>query len=274
MFLILTSMCSGYMIYIITMNRIELNDSLSVRFSKALKNDGLSLVYQPIYRIHGENISGFEVLLRWTDDRLGDIGPDVFIPISEKEGFQEEVTMYVLNHAIREFIHVVIKNKIFLSININARDLDSTHFRNEIIALISEYSIPFGTLMLEITERQSGNFEDMKNHIKSYKEYGIKFAIDDFGTGYSNLNIISALDVDEIKIDKSLTDAIGTESLSYDLLPGLYEMFRNRSDRIVFEGVETLEQVNYLKEFWPQSSAQGWYYSRALPSEKAAEMIC
>ncbi|MCH4716499.1 EAL domain-containing protein, partial [Escherichia coli] len=128
--------------------------------------------------------------------------------------------------------------------------------------------------LLEITERQGGDFEEMKEHIDFYKKHGVRFAIDDFGTGYSNLNLITALDVDEIKIDKSLTDAIGTESLSYNLLPGLYEMFRNISDKIVFEGVETQEQVNYLKKFWPQSSAQGWYYSRALTLAEATELIC
>ncbi|MEH5906373.1 EAL domain-containing protein, partial [Klebsiella pneumoniae] len=91
-------------------------------------------------------------------------------------------------------------------------------------------------------------------------------------TGYSNLNLVTALDVDEIKIDKSLTSAIGTESLRYDLLPGLHEMFRSIADKIVFEGVETQEQVNYLKTFWPQSYAQGWYYSRALPLEEAKKL--
>ena len=88
----------------------------------------------------------------------------------------------------------------------------------------------------------------------------------------SGLPSITALDVDEIKIDKSLTSAIGTESLRYDLLPGLHEMFRSIADKIVFEGVETQEQVNYLKTFWPQSYAQGWYYSRALPLEEARKL--
>lgn len=267
------SVISGLMIYIIIMNRTELNSSLSLRFVKALRNNELSLVYQPIFRINGGNLCGFEALLRWKDDRLGNIGPDVFIPLSEKLGLQEDVTLYVINHAIREFIHTAMQEKIFLSVNINASDLDSRRFRDTLIALISEYHIPSGTILLEITERQGGDFKDMKAHIEKYKEHGVRFAIDDFGTGYSNLNIFTALDVDEIKIDKSLTDAIGTESLSYNLLPGLHEMFRNISDKIVFEGVETQEQVNYLKKFWPQSCAQGWYYSRALPLAEAAELI-
>ncbi len=271
--MIVASLMSGLMIYIIIMNRAELNSSLTIRFLKALRSQGLSMVYQPIYRISIGNICGFEALLRWKDEILGDIGPDVFIPLSERLGMQEEVTLYVINHAIREFIHTAIQNSVFLSVNINASDLDSRKFRDTLIALISEYNIPSGTILLEINERQGGDFEDMKTHIKNYKEHGVRFAIDDFGTGYSNLNLITVLDVDEIKIDKSLTDAIGTESLSYNLLPGLHEMFRNISDKIVFEGVEKQEQVNYLKRLWPQSSAQGWYYSRALIVDEATELI-
>ncbi|UBH69982.1 EAL domain-containing protein [Leclercia adecarboxylata] len=273
MLLVATSLISGLMIYIIIINRSELNSSLSVKFLKALRSEGLSLVYQPIYRINSGKICGFEALLRWKDERLGDIGPDVFIPLSERQGVQEEVTLYVISHAIREFIHTAMQNRIFLSVNVNASDLDSRKFKDTLIALISEYNIPSETILLEITERQGGDFEDMKVHIKNYKEHGVRFAIDDFGTGYSSLNLITALDVDEIKIDKSLTDAIGTESMSYNLLPGLHEMFRNISDKIVFEGVETQEQVNYLKTFWPQSSVQGWYYSRALIADEAAELI-
>lgn len=273
MLLISASLLSGLMIYIIIMNRAELNSSLSIRFVKALKNEGLFLVYQPIYRIEDGNISGFEALLRWKDERLGDIGPDVFIPLSEREGVQEDVTLFVISHAIREFIHIATQKKIFLSVNINPSDLDSKKFRNTLLGLISEYNIPFNTILLEITERQGGDFEGMKTHIDKYKKHGVRFAIDDFGTGYSNLNLVTALDVDEIKIDKSLTSAIGTESLRYDLLPGLHEMFRSVADKIVFEGVETQEQVNYLKTFWPQSGAQGWYYSRALPLEEATKLL-
>ncbi|HBQ3761092.1 TPA: EAL domain-containing protein [Klebsiella pneumoniae] len=272
MLLVTVSLLSGLMIYIIIMNRAELNSSLSARFVKALKNEALSLVYQPIYRIEDGQICGFEALLRWKDERLGNISPEVFIPLSEREGLQEDVTLFVINHAIREFIHTAIQNEIFLSVNINPSDLDSEKFRDKLLGLISEYNIPYKTILLEITERQGGDFEGMKIHIDKYKNHGVRFAIDDFGTGYSNLNLVTALDVDEIKIDKSLTSAIGTESLRYDLLPGLHEMFRSIADKIVFEGVETQEQVNYLKTFWPQSYAQGWYYSRALPLEEAKKL--
>ncbi|MEC4646532.1 EAL domain-containing protein, partial [Klebsiella pneumoniae] len=110
------------MIYIIIMNRAELNSSLSARFVKALKNEALSLVYQPIYRIEDGRICGFEALLRWKDETLGNISPDVFIPLSEREGLQEDVTLFVINHAIREFIHTAIQNEIFLSVNINPSD--------------------------------------------------------------------------------------------------------------------------------------------------------
>lgn len=273
MLLVSVSLLTSTLIYIFIMNRLKLNTSLALRFVKALKNESLSLVYQPIYRIKGGQICGFEALLRWKDEKLGDISPDVFIPLSQREGLQEDVTLYVISHAIREFIPTAIQNGMFLSLNINPSDLDSKQFRNTLLGLIDEYNIPFKTILLEITERQGGDFEGMKIHIEKYKNHGVRFAIDDFGTGYSNLNLVTALDVDEIKIDKSLTSAIGTESLRYDLLPGLHEMFRTIADKIVFEGVETQEQVNYLMMFWPQSSTQGWFYSKALPLEDVKKLL-
>ncbi len=158
MLLVTVSLLSGLMIYIIIMNRAELNSSLSARFVKALKNEALSLVYQPIYRIEDGQICGFEALLRWKDERLGNISPEVFIPLSEREGLQEDVTLFVINHAIREFIHTAIQNEIFLSVNINPSDLDSEKFRDKLLGLISEYNIPYKTILLEITERQGGDF--------------------------------------------------------------------------------------------------------------------
>ncbi len=233
----------------------------------------MSLVYQPIYKIEDESIIGFETLLRWNDERLGAIGPDVFIPLSEKAGLQEDVSIYVLTHSIQEFIHVAITHNLFLSININVSDLNSERFSSTLISLVNKYNIPEGILLLEITERQSGNVEDMREYINKYKRFGVRFAIDDFGTAYSNLNLVAALDVDEIKIDKCLTDSIGTSSVNYEILPGLREMFRNISEKVVFEGMETQTQINYLKEFWSKSSAQGWYYSKAVHLEDAIILI-
>ena len=271
--LLLMSAISGTMIFIIIMSRKELNDSLSTRFLRALRTNGLSLVYQPIYKIEDESIIGFETLLRWNDERLGAIGPDVFIPLSEKAGLQEDVSIYVLTHSIQEFIHVAITHNLFLSININVSDLNSERFSSTLISLVKKYNIPEGILLLEITERQSGNVEDMRGYINKYKRFGVRFAIDDFGTAYSNLNLVAALDVDEIKIDKCLTDSIGTSSVNYEILPGLREMFRNISEKVVFEGMETQTQINYLKEFWSKSSAQGWYYSKAVHLEDAIILI-
>jgi sensor c-di-GMP phosphodiesterase-like protein len=242
-------------------------------FAKALQQDGLSLVYQPIFKIKDESICGFETLLRWNDDRLGSIGPDVFIPLSETDGLQEEVTLYVLKHAIHDFIHVAIQYNIFLSININVSDLHSERFSSTLINLIQDYQIPNGLILLEISERHGGNLEDMKLFIEKYKLIGVRFAIDDFGTGHSNLNLISALEIDEIKIDKCFTDTIGTTSFRKNILPGLQTMFKHISEKIIFEGVETQIQVEYLKEFWPGSCIQGWYYSKALGFPEAVKLI-
>lgn len=251
---------------------IRNNNSISKRFAKSLRNSNLPLVYQPIYKIHDDHICGVEVLLRWKDKKLGHVSPDIFISLS-RNNIQSDISLYVLSHSVRDFIHYAILYNIFLSININTSDLFSEKFKETLFSLIEEYDIPSGIILLEITERESEDIERMREQIRIYKRYGIKFAIDDFGAGYSNLNLVSALDVDEIKFDKSLTDAIDTESPNGDILLGLHRMFRNISNKIVFEGVETERQVNYLKKLWPECSVQGWYYSKALPLDDIIKII-
>ncbi|HDT4645600.1 TPA: EAL domain-containing protein, partial [Citrobacter freundii] len=98
-------------------------------------------------------------------------------------------------------------------------------------------------------------------------------AIDDFGTGYSNLNWLSNLQIDEVKIDKSITDSIGELSVNNNVLSGLMEIFKDITHKVVFEGVETSTQVKYLTEMFPECCVQGWYYSKPLSIDKLTKLI-
>ncbi len=263
-FLVFVSLVTGILLSIIINGSINKSLSLSTRLREAVRMKKLDIVYQPIYKLCTRNIIGVEALLRWRDDKLGPIGPDVFIPIAEKHNFIGDITLYVLKKTVHEFVEHAKKNNIFLSININSSDLLSTRFKNELFSLIRKHHIPHGIIMLEITERQSANLGALQECIKLYKDEGVMFALDDFGTGYSNLNWLSKLSVDEIKIDKSLTDSIGTESINKKILPGLVEMFKNLSEQIVFEGVETQSQIDFLAQKLPCCAVQGWYFSKAV----------
>jgi len=237
---------------------------LLARLERAIENKDLHFVYQPLYRVKDKNIIGLEVLLRWHDKTVGNIGPDIFIPLAEENGLINKISLYVVEHAIRECGAVLKEKNLTLSINVSCSDICSQTFYHRLVDTLYEEDVAGKHILLEITERQSGHIEEIMQSIALYKEHGVLFALDDFGTGYSNLKWLSMLDVDEIKIDKSITDSIGTQSINRHILPGLIAMFKDMPRMIVFEGVENEAQHLFLQKNLPDSCAQGWYFSKAL----------
>lgn len=264
-FLFSLSFIIGFLIGTLYINNLSHKQSLLTRLENAILNRELHFVYQPIYRVKDRKITGVEVLLRWTDPQIGYIGPDIFIPLAEKNGLINKISQYVVEHAIRECALLLLNNNITLSINVNCSDICSAEFREKLLSTLKKENVAGESIILEITERQSSGTDDIKQAMDFFKDTGVMFALDDFGTGYSNLNWLSLLDVDEIKIDKSLTDSIGTESINKHILPGLIEMFKKIPKIVVFEGVETEMQYQFLKENVPECCAQGWYFAKAVP---------
>ncbi|SCB97846.1 sensor c-di-GMP phosphodiesterase, contains CSS-motif sensor and EAL domain [Kosakonia oryzendophytica] len=263
-FLLSISLVIGLLVSALIINNLEKNQSLLSRLEYAIDHRKLHFVYQPIYRVKNNSLIGIEALIRWNDDKVGNIGPDIFIPLAEQNGLINKIGLYVVENSIKECASILQEHAITLSINVSCSDICSELFRQTLVNTMQKEGISGGSLMLEITERQSASIEEIKQSVEFYQSQGILFALDDFGTGYSNLSWLSLLDVDEIKIDKSLTDSIGTESINKHILPGLIGMFRNMPRIVVFEGVENELQYQFLKENLPECCAQGWYFSRAV----------
>ncbi|NUL35224.1 EAL domain-containing protein [Kosakonia sacchari] len=257
---------------LISKNQHE-NQSLLTRLENAIINKELHFVYQPLYRVKDKSIIGVEVLLRWNDKQMGNIGPDIFIPLAEENGLINKISLYVVEHAIKECGAALREKDITLSINVSCSDICSKTFYQRLIDTLQQEGVAGKHIMLEITERQSGRIEDIMQSICLYKEHGVLFALDDFGTGYSNLKWLSMLDVDEIKIDKSITDSIGTQSINRHILPGLIAMFKDMPRTIVFEGVENEAQHLFLQGNLPESCAQGWYFSKALAFSEIENLL-
>lgn len=264
MLLFASSIVAGVLNGTLYINNSEKKQSLLSRLKNAIENKELHLVYQPIYKVKDLRVVGIEALLRWTDHQIGNIGPDIFIPLAEKNGLINKIGLYVVEHAIRECAPVLHRGELTLSINVNCSDICDENFRTKLLSTIKNENISGESIIIEITERQNSDIDDLKKSMAFFKNEGIQFALDDFGTGYSNLNWLSFLDVDEIKIDKSLTDSIGSESANNYILPGLIGMFNNIPKLVVFEGVETEMQYRFLVEKVPECCAQGWYFSKAV----------
>lgn len=178
-----------------------------------------------------------------------------------------------MEHSLAEFAPILHQHNITLSINVNCSDICDDTFRARLFTILEREKIPGNLIMLEITERQNASIGDIKKAMLAYKDSGIRFALDDFGTGYSNLNWLSLLYVDEIKIDKFVIDYIGTESLVTPVLSGLIGMLNKIQKLVVFEGVETETQYRFLLENVPGCCVQGWYFSKPLKFEEIHSLI-
>lgn len=273
--LISVSIIIGFLNSALYISITEKNQSLLSRFEDAILKEKFHFVYQPIYNVEARSVIGAEALIRWNDDHMGNIGPDIFIPLAEKNGLINKVSLYVVEHALAEFAPILHRYNIILSINVNCSDICNDVFRAKLFTILEREKIPGNLIMLEITERQNANIEEIKKAMILYKDSGIQFALDDFGTGYSNLNWLSLLDVEEIKIDKSLIDCISTEFSVNPILTGLIGMLNNMPNLVVFEGVETETQYRFLLENVPDCCAQGWYFSKPMKFEEiSALLIC
>lgn len=253
--------------------RVARKQSLVSRLKNAIKSESLYLVYQPIYKIKTGKIIGVEALIRWDDYDIGSIPPDIFIPIAEKHDLTHEISDFVFRRVVKETMSISEEFNIIISINVSSQDLLSESFQSKVFQMIDELNIKPGMIMMELTERQSAEINSLQKVISLFNNKGISIAIDDFGTGYSNLNWLSNLQIDEVKIDKSITDSIGELSVNNNVLSGLMEIFKDITHKVVFEGVETSTQVKYLTEMFPECCVQGWYYSKPLSIDKLTKLI-
>jgi len=268
-----TSIVTGILLGVVYNQKVARKQSLVSRLKNAIRNESLYLVYQPIYKIKTGKVIGVEALIRWDDHDIGSIPPDIFIPIAERHNLIQDLSDFVFRMVVKEARPLSEKINIFISINVSSQDLLSKSFQRKVFQMIDELNIKPGMIMMELTERQSADLNSLQKVISLFKDKGISIAIDDFGTGYSNLNWLSNLQIDEIKIDKSITDSIDECSINNNVLSGLVEIFKDITHKVVFEGVETSTQVKYLTEMFPECGVQGWYYSKPLSIDKLTKLV-
>jgi len=235
----------------------------------SLENNEISLKYQPQYNTENE-IIGCEVLTRWNNEKLGDVSPDDFIPISEKTGFIIELGYHILKESFQMLKHWEEKG-IFLqqmAINISMRQLFHHTFLNDVKELCDRYLTKEqrSKIVFEITETSVA--EDVRQlilNMRIFQDYGIRFSMDDFGTGYSSLSYLRQLPIDEIKIDKSfiseLNNTQGEGERSF--VEAIFSIAKNLRLNIVAEGIENVEQQKFVVE-QKCDILQGHYFSQPL----------
>lgn len=265
---------------------ILFNDELSVRIERkleierllhfALENGEITLQYQPQMNLNSEVI-GCEVLVRWHNEQLGQVGPDEFIPISEHTGFIVELGYYIMEESFKtlsEWDRGGIKLE-QLSINISMRQMFHTTFLDDVSKLCVKHLTPElrSKLVFEMTETSAA--EDVGKLIKimnKVKRHGIRFSMDDFGTGYSSLSYLRQIPIDELKIDKSFISELDDAKKDINMVKTILNIAKNLGLTIVAEGVETEIQKDFLiKENC--DILQGYYFSKPLNRDKFEEFV-
>lgn len=249
--------------------------SIEQDIRKALEQRQFEPYYQPQYNIFNDEIVGLEALIRWNHPEKGLITPDHFIPIAEEIGLISEIGRYMLNagcRQLKQWIKDGVK-PVKLSINVSAYQLAEIDFDTIVCDMVKHYDIPEHLLMLEITE--SALMQDMESilpRLINLTRCGIGISIDDFGVGYSSLSYLQTLPIDVLKIDRSFLSCIGESCDKACIIKAIVAMARELSLDVIVEGVETQQQLDYIKNIGCHI-VQGFLLGRPLPREEIDKLL-
>ena len=241
-------------------------------FDRAIKNNNLEMVYQPIYDVQSGSFHSAEALARIYDPEYGPISPAIFIPAAETEGFIVPIGDAVLDHVFR-FLSEHDPDSLGLSsvdVNLSVAQCMERSLPEKMRALQEKYGVDPTRIVLEITETTFENISDVVlENVTELIHMGYSFALDDYGIGYSSIQRVNHLPLKLIKIDKSMLDEVysadGRKILEYTV-----RMMQSIGKQLVVEGAETGGEVDILKEM-NCDYIQGFYYSRPLP---VGEFLC
>jgi diguanylate cyclase (GGDEF)-like protein len=242
---------------------------------RALKNDEFSLRFQPKVDLRTGRITGAEALIRWTHPTRGPIPPAEFIPVAEDCGLILPIGDWVLRQACsqaRLWANAGLP-AIKMAVNVSAMSFRDDKFLEGVFAILSETGMDPRNLELELTESVlMKRAETTASILQNLRERGVGVAVDDFGTGYSSLSYLRRFPVDALKIDQSFIRQLSADSDDTAIVTAVIGMARSLNLRVVAEGVETQEELAFLKAH-QCDDAQGYYFSRPLLPGEFAELL-
>jgi Amt family ammonium transporter len=251
------------------------NLRLENELRQGLKNGELALHYQPVVRVPGGELLGFEALARWNHPVRGMVSPARFIPLAEETGLILPLGEWVLSQAMRQLgrwrEEYPQARGLFLTVNISSKQFRQTDLVDSVRRKLKRRAVPPALFKLEITE--SVIMRDAKGSAEKLgqlKALGIQLLVDDFGTGYSSLSYLQRFPIDGLKIDRSFVS--GDERENVEIMRTIVSLARNLGLDVVAEGVETAAQLESLADAGCMS-AQGYWFARPLTAHGAGELI-
>lgn len=242
---------------------------------EAIERNEFVLFYQPEVDLQTGRSVSMEALIRWEHPDMGLIGPDMFIPNAEQSGIIVEIGDWVMRAActqMKEWLEDGLED-IRVAVNLSAVQLQSDQLADNIIGILDEVGLKPKYLELEITETAlMENVDKIDQSLQKLRKKGVHIAIDDFGTGFSSLSHLKRLVVDCLKIDRSFTRDVTTNTRDAALVGAIITMAQNMHLRVVAEGVETEKQLTYLRNL-NCDLAQGYLLSEPVPAAEATSLL-
>jgi len=245
------------------------------QLKQALKNDEISIQYQPIIRVSNNNTVGFEVLARWHNPSLGMISPDIFIPIAEKNRFIIPLGDYVMKEAIQyiKALNAEFDTHYEIALNISAIQLEEPDFCQKLFKMLKLYDYPTERLNLEITESIALDSSFMiTENLNILSNSGIAISLDDFGTGYSTFNNLIELPLNHLKIDKGIVQRSVTDDHVYKLIESIVEFSHKMNIEVVAEGIEDQVMESKMNNI-EVDLVQGYMYSKPIDGITLRQLI-
>lgn len=256
-------------------NKLIEEYELQKELRTSLEREEMYVVYQPKVYLDGSIVKGFEALVRWTNGKFGQISPVKFIPLAEQSRMIVPIGNFVLEEVCKKIRYLLSNGYKDFKIAVN---LSEVQFQEGILVdilkdLINKYDIYSKYLELEITESMfMRSFEKNLKVLEEIKKMGITIALDDFGTGYSSLSYLTKLPIDVLKIDRSFIIDLCSNPKEKYMIESIIELSHKLGIQVVAEGVEDVEQVEYLKSILCDF-VQGYYFSRPKEFEDIIGMI-
>lgn len=243
---------------------------------KAVNNDfeGFEAYLQPLFDTKTGKLYGAESLMRFHTEEFGTVPPGVFIPLLEETCLIIPVGKWMLHKSLELCTKIHKTNPDFkISINISYIQVLKSNIISEILSAVSDYNIIPSTVIIELTESGILTPDSRVSKLRSrMKEQDISLALDDFGTGYSNFHYFNDLKPDIIKIDRSFTVKAIENNYEFNLLQLMINMAHSMDLRVCVEGVETLSELERIKQLNPDY-CQGYYFGRPCPFDEFMKLF-
>jgi diguanylate cyclase (GGDEF)-like protein/PAS domain S-box-containing protein len=249
--------------------------SIEEGLRRALEREEFTLHYQPKINVKTGAITGAEALIRWTHPTRGPIPAAQFIPIAEDCGLILPIGRWVLRHAAEQaqaWVHAGLR-PMTMAVNVSAVEFRDDDFLGSLLTILDESRLSPHALELELTESVlMKRVASTAFILQTLRKAGVQVAIDDFGTGYSSLSYLRRFPIDTLKIDQSFVAQIASGDEDAAIVTAVIGMARSLKLRVVAEGVETFEELEFLHAHHCEE-AQGYFFSRPVPAEQFAKLL-